>query len=73
MLLLPFCFHVHNSFLRLNCAEIVDSTLSAKHLMTHNTQNNNNIFFQTKYIAKNLVENYKAKETNSGQIPASTY
>lgn len=40
--LLPFSFQVQKGILRLNCAEIVDPTPGAKHLMTHNTQNNNN-------------------------------
>lgn len=44
--LLPFSFHVWKGILRLNCAEIADPTLGAKHLMTHNTQNNNNVCFR---------------------------
>lgn len=54
MLLLPFSFHVQKGILRLNCAETVDPTLGAKHLMTHNTQNNNNICFRQSILLRTL-------------------
>lgn len=52
--LLPFSFHVRKGILRLNCAEIVDPTLGAKHLMTHNTQKNNNVCFRQSILLRTL-------------------